>query len=327
MAKPIGRDPIGGGGDETVPPPPFNAVLSIGVSKDGDSLGATLDFSLTGNFTNIGEVQIWRAIGAASLNIAKFLNVPLKTRLPQSFDDRDPALIGNQAFYWIIVENIDFSATRTFGPVDVTISVGVPLPVLTFDWIEASHEALNEATVEVHVACQVVAGVDFKTMKVYVRNYKGSATDRPICSSNTGRSSFHLQQTGELVTLSAVGVNSQGVEQSFGDALVTTLQLSDPLTKPCRVSDIVVIDGAAGTEFRVAANSEPSVIGYRLYRCAHGAGFGAAVLIEQVTKTTEDSYILNDPNHKGLGFDWFITSYNLAGESTNSGPLQRSIAY
>jgi hypothetical protein len=234
----------------------------------------------------------------------------------QLYDDRDPAIVGKQAWYWVQLQS-PTGLNVYVGPVTVVVKSGTGPSVV--NWLEVSSDFGPDDYVQIHVVCEVVAGTDVSGgIAVFVQNYQGNPASVLIFQDTTQTLSFKLKQTGEMVTIQVATVNANGVLSGLSAGAALTLNGTP--TKPCRLTGLNALEGNGFTQISFLAGPEPNMTLYRLYRGPFGGTFSGAALVTTIVPTSEPQYSIEDPTVNGHvhTYQWYVTAVNPVGESTPS---------
>lgn len=295
-----------------------NAVSNFLAQSNSVTQGVDVTFTLTDD-TGISAVTLLRnyVMDAATATVLQTWN-PLEQSY--TWSDTDNALQSQgQAFYWLVLSAMGASGTDiTVGPQQIVLNPQLVPPVAP-DEISASHAGVVNGTVLVTANVDgIVSGV-----KIYVTGYKGNAAAVAVAESASTPVQFVLDQTGETITLEAIGVSAGGAEAPTGPT--TTLTLDSGATIPAKPEGVEVTQIAAGNQVMFPSSRDAGPT-YKIYRAQRGQTFLLATLLATVTGTAGELEYLDTA---GLSGDWeyFIIATNAVGDSAPSNPASPAILF
>ena len=295
--------------------PLFSNISNLKAIVDNDVLGATVSFNVVA-LTNSSAIFLLRSLSNSILAAKELEIVPVRIGA-QLYDDRDPAIVGKQVWYWVQLQSAD-GLNLYVGPVTVVVKSGTAPHAV--NWIEASSNFSADDSVEVNVVCELFAGADASGgVAVFIQHYLGNAAQVLIFQDTSETLSFHLKITGEIVTFYVAAVNAAGSLSSLSTGV--NLPLNGAVTKPCRLTGLNALEGNGFTQVSFAASLEPGVTLYRLYRGPFGGTFSGAAVVATLAPTSELQYTLEDNVVNGhvSTYQWYVTAVNpVTGESNPS---------
>jgi hypothetical protein len=297
---------------------PSNAVSNFMATANSVTGGVDVGFLLT-SIVGVSAVTLLRnfVLDPATATVLQSWNPQV---MNYTWSDTDSAMQSSaQVFYWLVLSAQGASGTpATVGPQKIVLNPQLVAPVEPTE-ISASHAAPVNGTVLVTVnVAGIVSGV-----KIYVSGYKGNVAEVAVASSASSPLQFVLDQTGELVTLEAVGVSAGGVETASGPT--TTLTLNGAPTIPAKPQGLVVTQIAAGNQLDFPSSKDAGPT-YKIYRAQRGLTFLGATLLATATGTAGT---LNYLDTGGLAGDWeyFVIATNGVGDSLPSDPATPAIVF
>jgi hypothetical protein len=314
-----------------VPPPisgvaPASNISNLRAALDSDFKGATVSFNIVA-LTNTRSIVLLRSLTNSILAAKQLENVPLVVG-PQSFDDRDPAIVGKQVWYWVQLTS-PLGYFTFVGPITITVKQGAPPHAV--NWLEVSLNtpgAEEEDSVRVNVICEVFPGTDWSGgIAVFVSNYQSLAATVLIYQDTTETLSFLLKQTGETVNFQVAAVNAAGVLSALSASVSVNLGGSE--TRPARLTGLSALEGNGFTQVSFATGLEPSITSYKLYRGAYGGPFSGAAVVATIVPTDEPQYSLQDSvvNGGSHTYQWYVTAVNPIGESPASDAILPAVPW
>jgi hypothetical protein len=302
--------------------PPSN-ISNLRAVVDADFKGATVSFNVVA-LTNVSSMVLLRSMTNSSLAAKQLENVPLVVG-PQSYDDRDPSIVGKKVWYWIQMRNPQGYFTLV-GDIAITVIKGsTPVAV---NWVEASSDASQDDSVLVYVVCEFAPGADVSGgIAVFVSNYQANPAAVLIYQDTTETLSFHLKLTGELVTFRVASVNASGVLSALSAG--ANLKLNGIASKPCRVTGLSALEGNGFTQVSFSAGPEAAITLYRLYRGAYGGTFAGSAVVATLVPTDEAEYSLEDNVINGLShtYQWYVTAVYGGQESDASDAVLPAVPF
>ena len=290
-------------------PPPFRAPLSSNITNlkaivDGDFLGATVSFNVAA-LTNTDSIALLRSLTKSVLAAVELKAIPDRIGA-NTYDDRDASIVGHQVWYWVELSGAEGSIIYV-GPVTLVVKAGTGAHVV--NWVEASENFSGDDAVQVNVVCEVFAGADSSGgIAVFIQNYQGNPANVLIYQDTTQTLSFHLQITGEVVTIQVAAVDASGALSGLSAGV--NLTLNGAATKPCRLTGLSALEGNGFTQISFAASPEPAVNLYRLYRGPFGGTFSEAAIVATLAPTGEANYSVEDGVVNGhvSTYQWYVTA-------------------
>lgn len=239
-----------------------------------------------------------------------------------SYEDNDQSIQSQSAvYYWLECDPFtDENDPVLVGPQTTPLSpdTGPPNAIADFS---ASHSAVSGGIVQVTVSFLPPVGDNrFSVCKIAIAGYNGIAAKVEIAENPTSPFTFALEQTGEIVTLSAISVSQAGIE-STAVAPTVVLTLGTVATVPAKIIGATASEIVGGVQIIFPAGAETGIISYQISRGRRGGGFGAASNIGTVAPTGSSSYVFLDTGGLGGLFEWYVFAVTAAG----NGPASAAI--
>jgi hypothetical protein len=301
-------------------------IVGLTVKGNTKTFGGTITFK----FSTVDNIQ-------TAVLLRGFTKNPDQAKVLQTYDpaiigvnkdvsyvDGDPELSGKTTYYW--VKSIPLSVNLRKRP-QPWLTGWVSLDPQSEDLLPPDSVQSFSASESAGVAGIVTISVSFdppdqrrwRSLRIYVAGYQGIAGDVLIASTDSSPYQFKMQQTGETITLKAVGVNGNFIEHDRGAALTAVLTLNGNETVPCRPTDTTVVDLlTGGAQVGFAPGAENDVSGFKIYRGLIGGGFGGSSQIGTILASGAGRYQFVDPSGTGGTFEWYVVSTNPAGDSLPS---------
>jgi hypothetical protein len=299
------------------PPPaiaPASNISNLRAIVDKDFRGVTVSFNIVA-LTNANSIVLLRSMTNSVLAAKQLESIP-RVIGAQTYDDRDPSIVGKSVWYWIQMQS-PLGYFTYVGDITVTVKQGAAPHVV--NWVEVSGDLGGEDefdAVRVNVVCEVAAGTDVSGgVAVFVSHYQGNLSPVLIFQDTTETLSFHLKQTGETVVFQVATVNAAGVLSALSGGV--SISLSGFPTKPCRLTGLSALEGNGFTQVTFSAGMEDGISLYRLYRGPFGGVFSGAAVVATIVPTDEEQYSIQDNVVNGhvSTYQWYVTAVNGRGES------------
>jgi hypothetical protein len=300
---------------------PINAFQVV---FNATTLGITISFTLVrqqGISTIILKRNFSQDIGSA-VAVNTWDARALGSGQSVSYEDNDQAIKGQtNVFYWLECQPfIDDFDPVVVGPqtTALTPDLGAPNAIADFD---ASHEAVSGGTVQVCISFKPPVGDQrFASCKIAIAGYNGVAATVEIAQSAISPFKFALEQTGEVVTLSAISVSQNGVE-STSAAPTKVLTLGAAATVPAKLIGASATEIPTGIQIIFPAGAESNITTYQIYRGPRGQGFAAATSVGTVAPTGASAYVFLDTGGLGGIFEWYVFAVNATGNGAVSAQI------
>jgi len=295
------------------------------VLVDADFLGATVSFNIVA-LTNVASIVLLRSFTNSVLAAVQLETIPNVVG-PNTYDDRDPSIVGKQVWYWLNLESP--GGYRTYvGPVTLVVQRGSAPHAVNWLSVSVNPPGTEEAdSTRVNVVCEVFPGTDWSGgIAVFVRNYQGNPANVLIYQDTTETLSFLLKQTGGgNVIFQVAAVNAAGVLSALSTGFSVDLGVE---TSPARLTGLSALEGSDFTQVSFSAGLEPTIMLYRLYRGAYGGTFSGAAIVATLEPTDEPRYSIQDAviNGGSLTYQWYVTAIN-PGESDSSDAIYPAVPF
>lgn len=314
----------------------LNRVVVLNLPPEGESIGNfTARRSETGQsvrtffdvlyeFRGPVTIELQRSVDGNRGNakvIQTYTNVA-----PRRYEwlDADPVVNGREAHYWLRIISTFSTDEQFVGPADCPVNVDQATPD-DLDAFDVSKGAGSGNIVTITVAVRPKDEAKFGSSKIYVSGYDGVAGNVLIAQDDALSYTFRMKQTGEAVVFSAVAVSRTGKEGDFAGALTKAITLNAAATVPTKIVRAKATELSTGVQIDFSGNNEADVIDFKLYRGERGAGFGAAVLIDTIVKTSTVRYSVLDADGLKDQNEWYVLQRNAIGLSGASDAILANV--
>jgi len=291
-----------------------NAVSSFQGNANAITKGVDISFTMV-DITGVASITLRRNY-LNDMATATVLQTWNALNAPYTWSDTDAALqTSSAAYYWLVLAPTGTTGKAVnIGPQQVILNPQTTAPTEATS-ISASHGAATNGSVMVTVNVNGVPASG--SIKIYVTGYQGNSNPVAVAQQTSSPLQFPLLQTGETITLTAIGVSAGGTEAASGPS--TTLVLNGTATVPAKPQGVTVAQLPGGNQISFPASLD-NVTSYQIWRANQGDPFSSATLLHTITPTNVGLIEYLDTGGYAGSYEYFVVAVNGAGSSLPSDP-------